>query len=89
MKTVKFNGCKHLVYDTSKYDNRLSLKELPMELGVYWERPDCLCNGINKEVQFCALRGRLNSRIACLEGAGFECSLGEMVEHTVNIEAAP
>lgn len=86
MKEVKFKGCKHLEYAIAKYDKRMQLKELPMSLGVYWERPEVLCNGVNRDVQFCTLRGRLNSKIACLEGAGFECSSGEMVEHVVEIE---
>ena len=86
-ETIAFEGCKHLSYDIEKYDKRLILKALPFGIGVYWERPGVLCNGENKHVQFCQLRGRLNSKIACLKNAGFECSEGELVEHKVTIGA--
>ncbi len=53
MKTIKFKGCKHLGYNIFNYDSRLVLKELPSEIGVCWSRPEELCQGIHKEVQFC------------------------------------
>lgn len=85
MTTVKFEGCKYLDYDTEKYDKRLKLVALPVSLGVYWQRPQELCNGLNMDVQFCAKRGRLNSKVACLKDAGFECSSGEMTTHIVEV----
>ena len=85
MTEITFKGCKHLSYDRDKFDSRLNIRALPGNIAVHWERPDILCNGENKNVQFCTLRGRLNSKISCLEHAGFECHEGEMAIHTVDI----
>jgi len=86
MAIITFKGCKHLQYDKDKLDNRIELKEIRFMPGVYWRRPDVLSGGQNKDCQFCDLRGRLNSKISCLEYSGFECDKGEMAEHNVEIE---
>ena len=73
---IEFLECSHLIFDKDILDKRMKLVPLPGNIGVYWERPDELLpdNTCHKEVQYCNLRGRLNSKVACLKGMA-ECSL--------------
>lgn len=83
---IKFKGCKNLIYDKDIIDIRHKLKALPSNLGAYWERPDYLLTGCDaKNVQFCSKKGRLNSKVSCLEGMG-ECDRYKEVNHFINIE---
>jgi hypothetical protein len=85
MKEVTFRCCKYLDHDESHY-NQCKLKALPYNLGVYFERGEIWTEGGNpKNVQFCSKRGRLTDKVACLEGAGGECSCYDEEERTVYV----
>jgi len=83
---MKFLGCKHLNFDKKKYDSRLEQRALPGGVGAYWHRPDILLPDefCAADVQFCNLRGRLNSKVACLKGMA-ECGEYSEIEHDVEV----
>jgi len=86
MNIIKFKGCKHLIFDKAKIDNRCTLSVLDGNLGAYWERDSSLLphKSCAINVQFCSKRGRLNSKVACLKDMA-ECELYEEITHTVVI----
>ena len=55
---------------------------------AYWERGAVWTDGGKnpRDVQFCSKRGRLPDKVACLEGAGGECSDYDEEERTVEID---
>lgn len=82
-----FQACKYLIFEKEMIDKRCKLIPLPGNIGVYWERPPELVpedSPQTKNVQFCKMRGRLNSKVACMKGMA-ECGLYENVEHSVEI----
>lgn len=83
---IEFYGCSHLIFDKKSIDKRMKLVPLPGNVGAYWERPDEMLpdNNCHKNVQYCNLRGRLNSKVACLKGMA-ECSLYHEKLHEVEI----
>jgi hypothetical protein len=85
---IEFKGCKHLIFDREKISNNCKIVALPGGCGAFWRRcPEFTAhigNGV-KEVQFCELRGRLNSKVACLKRMA-ECPKYEEVTHKVEVE---
>ena len=80
MKTT-FTACKYLDYTT----NYLADKKLLGNGKVYWLRP-APYEGAPTMVQFCSLRGRLNTPEACHCAENARCNLYEEGEHAVNVE---
>lgn len=75
---MKFRGCKHLSFE----DNYSQCEKVIMEDHVCWERT--FAEGdMPKFVQFCKLRGRLNSHSDCIGHCNRRCSDYEDVEHEV------
>ena len=80
---VKFTGCKHLDFDV-EYTAKKKLIYLG-ETKVFWLRKS-YDPSLPTMVQFCKLRGRLNSPGACLNERNARCSEYEDFEHEVEIE---
>lgn len=74
----KFKGCKHLSYE----NNYSQCEKVIIENHVCWERKNVL-NGMPRFVQFCKLRGRLNSHSDCIGYCNRCCSDYEEIEHDV------
>ena len=85
MSEITFRCCKYLDHDESHFTG-CRLKALH-NFGVYFERSDVWTDGGKnpRDVQFCSKRGRLNDKIACLEGAGGECDLYDEEERTIKV----
>ena len=83
-KQITFFGCKHLIFDRSKVDNRIELHEIKGH-GAFWHRPRYLALDGVADVQFCEKRGRLHGRLTCLKDFR-ECSDYEDFQHTVCVD---
>jgi hypothetical protein len=83
---IKFKACRYLIFDKNIIDSRIKLKSADNRF-VYWHRPEELLPDSNcvADVQFCELRGRLNSKVACLQDCG-ECELYEEIEHSIEVQ---
>ena len=84
MKTIKFNGCKHLDFN----DNYAAKKNAIMSNGqtkACWNRP-VMDETYPALVQFCKLRGRLNNPLSCLCEINKQCIDYVDYEHTVEID---
>ena len=82
MEEITFRCCKYLDHNEEHY-NGCKLKAIH-NCGVYFERGEIWTEGGKpRDVQFCSKRGRLNDKVACLEGAGGECHLYDEEERTV------
>jgi len=79
-KKIKLTGCSQLDFD----DHYTAQKVLFSGNKVCWERVQ-LDSDMPKLVQFCKLRGRLNSPEACLSKDMARCSYYEEIEHLVEI----
>ena len=64
--TETHKGCRHLDYDGDYVDCTL----VKTEDGWYWRRDNPPYEGAPVNVQFCKLRGRINSVAPCLEPPG-------------------
>ena len=86
MVAVTFRCCKYLDHEKGNYSH-CTLKNL-RGLCVYWERGEVWTDRGNnlRDAQFCKLRGRLNSKTACIAGAGEECFKYEEEERTVEVD---
>lgn len=85
MSKITFRCCKYLDHTAGRYIE-CKLKSLH-NMAVYWERGEIWTDGGKpKNVQFCSKRGRLNDKVACLEGCGGECSEYDEEERTVEID---
>lgn len=83
---IKFTACKHLSYDKDKYGQSCALNLLGGIEKAVWDRKDPPYAGAPTLVQFCNLRGRLNSPTACLCKRDSMCSNYVEFEHTINAE---
>lgn len=81
MTIVKFEGCKYLGFGDN-YAAKKALIQLD-ELKVCWDRP-VYDNDMPRLVQFCQLRGRLNSPESCLSECKKCC--GDYETHTHEVE---
>lgn len=80
---VTFTGCKHLDY-SDNYTAKKNLIQLGGTTKLCWDRKEFI--GHVDLVQFCKLRGRLNSPEACHCEEMKMCSEYEDVEHSIPIE---
>ncbi len=81
-ENIRFTACKYLMYEgvTDAIEKRTVYLD---ETKVYHHRPPNLAPFGNNDVQFCKKRGRINSRIACLNHSLRECSYYEDAQHVV------
>lgn len=81
-ENIKFTACKYLMYKdlTHVIEKRAVLLD---EIKVYHHRPDSIAFDGNNDVQFCKKRGRLNSKIACLNHSLRVCQDYEDAQHVV------
>jgi len=86
MSEIIFNGCINLDFSENYRPTckrqLLAGKEKP---SMFWMRPD-IGIGAPQMVQFCKLRGRLNSPDACICEEKKMCSDYEEIEHVVNVK---
>ena len=78
---VKFTGCKHLDYE-DHYTAKKELIQVQGGIKICWNRP-IIDSSYPSLVQFCKLRGRLNSPELCLSETCKMCSDYEEIEHIV------
>ena len=86
VRQIKFTACKHLSYDKDKYGQSCALNLLGGIEKAVWDRKDPPYAGAPTLVQFCNLRGRLNSPTACLCKRDSRCSDYVEFEHVINAE---
>lgn len=77
---IKFNGCAHLDFS----DNYSAKKQILSGGSVFWLRD--VSPELPSMVQFCSLRGRLNSPESCLCERSKQCSEFLSTEHVVEVE---
>jgi len=83
MEKVEFKGCKHLDFS----DSYSAKKQLLGTGSVFWLRN--VPSDLPSMVQFCKMRGRLNSPDACIGECKAQCSDYEEIEHNVAFEEQP
>ncbi|NCC05821.1 MAG: hypothetical protein EOM37_17680 [Proteobacteria bacterium] len=86
MEQIKFTACKHLSYDKDAYGQSCALNLLGGDMKAVWNRKNPPYPGAPSLVQFCKLRGRLNSPTACLRKCDAMCRSYEDFEHAINAE---
>lgn len=81
--TIKFEACEHL-----DFDDNYSAKKCFIKLGetkVCWDRP-VIDSSYPTLVQFCKLRGRMNSPEMCTSEENKQCSVYKKFEHEVPLD---
>lgn len=81
---IKFKGCKELDFDREKYNAEVVIVGLSTQRTNHacWERRDP--RGQMQLCQFCKLRGRLNSSVACIGKENAVCHEYEEVTIVVD-----
>lgn len=86
MGQIKFTACKNLSYDKNKYGQSCELNLLGGDGKAVWVRKNQPYLDAPVLVQFCNLRGRLNTPTACLCQRDAVCSDYSDFEHVINTE---
>ena len=86
VRQIKFTACKHLSYDKDSYGRACALNLLGSDEKGVWVRKETPYAGAPALVQFCNLRGRLNSPTACLCERAAMCREYSDFEHVINSE---
>lgn len=81
---MKFEACKHLVFDKEKIDSRCKIVAVD-GLGVYWKRPEVIALDGVTDCQFCELRGRMPGKLNCLKHFA-ECDKYEAHEYDIDMD---
>lgn len=83
MKVIKFTACSHLDF-SDNYAAKKNLISINGETKVCWNRP-VLDPHDPSLVQFCKLRGRMNSPGECLCEISKGCSDYKEIQHNVDL----
>lgn len=83
-KKIQFTACKHLDFD-DHYTAKKELISTRGETKICWNRP-VIDSSYPSLVQFCKLRGRMNSPELCLFETYKMCSEYQEIEHNVEYE---
>jgi len=81
---INFTACEHLDFEPHYGNCKRQLIHID-GTKLCWKRPIPADDERPTLVQFCKLRGRVNSPIGCLDKAGAVCYDFNEVEHSIEV----